>query len=269
MRRLFTFFIGALLICSLSVSATLTRDDFIRITFDNNLGSVTNNMHVTINVQKGWNVLPLGFIADAKSRYWGNYKEGQTCDMAVFDNVWMYSPVAKNYYHIPVMDDWVYPKSRENNFLLNEFRNKYYHVYSGGAWLYSSENCILEGDNGIELTTGGLYDNSMEDKRYKYDELVLKAGWNFVPIQMAMVAYEKPLKDIFEGCGVERYNIWDNRDQKWLLNSQEMGQLLGFDQKVEPAVIFKTLVVKTSRDCYLGTNMFSQTSSSTPPAIPN
>lgn len=65
--------------------------------------------------------------------YWSNFKEGQTCEQDIFQNVWCYSPVIGNYYHIPLIDDWGAPKTRNNDVLLNEFKAKYYHVYAGSA----------------------------------------------------------------------------------------------------------------------------------------
>ncbi len=259
-----TIILVILVVFTTFTSAILTEDDFQQVVFNDNLGTV-NGDHVTVNLKQGWNLLPLAFIADAGARYWGNYKEGSTCSQDVFQNVWFYSPEFRDYYHIPVdkgeqlsnIDDWVYPKTRGNNFLLNEFKNKYYHIYAGSAWIYSEGNCILEGDNGITL----IYDqfnNDEQETSYKHDELVLRKGWNFIPVDMLMVASEVPFSQIFEGCNVIKYNVWDNEKQDWTVLEEDMQNLDGFNNETpDKENIFSTFVIKTDSDCNLAKNIYT------------
>ncbi|MEK6894921.1 MAG: hypothetical protein AABX48_00180 [Nanoarchaeota archaeon] len=245
------------------VSAILTKNNFQQVNFNDNFGGVSGD-HVTIHLKQGWNLLPLAFIADAGGRYWGNYKEGSTCSQDVFQNVWFYSPEFGDYYHIPVdkgeqlanIDDWRYPKTRGNDFLLNEFKNKYYHIYAGSAWVYSEKGCTLEGDEGIKLTSSQVGDEEQE-RSYKYDELVLRKGWNFIPVDMLMVASEASFSQIFEGCNVIKYNAWNNEKQDWVVLKEDMQSLDRFNSETpDKENIFSTLVIKTDSDCNLAKNIY-------------
>ena len=257
------------IIASLILIATLVSanglQDFTNIVFNNNLGTVEAN-HVTVNLKEGWNLLPLKFVAEAAGRYWANYEEGVTCNQEVFQHVWFYSPLTKNYYHFPTdeddpletIDDWRYPKTRGNDFLLNEFQNKYYHIYAGSAWIYSENNCILEGDDGVGLVA--LHSsNETQDISYDYEDLVLKKGWNLIPIDFLMVSTGKSFGDIFEPCDVIKFNIWDNMNQEWQISKEEETEMLPAFKNESPTIgdIFKTLAIKTNSDCRIGENILS------------
>jgi len=251
------------------VSAALTREDFTNLQLSNNLGTVDDfKGHITINVQKGWNILPLKFIAEASGRYWGNFKEGQTCEQDIFQNVWYYSPVSGGYYHLPNIDDWRFPVSRNNNVLLTEFQNKYYHIYAGSGWIYSSKACILEGDEGVGLISMNY--GGETGVGYNYNELNMKAGWNFIPVDYLWSGQEMSLREVFSDCGMEKLNIWDSQNQKWTYDSAQMNNISYFalDEKIAPSMVFKTLLVKTGKDCYLAKNVIDGASQGNPPSLP-
>jgi|SRR3989344_8040977 len=199
---------------------------------------------------------------ESSGRYWSNFKEGQTCGQDIFQNVWYYSPIRGSYYHIPEIDDWGAPKTRNNDVLLNEFKSKYYHIYAGSAWIYSPKNCILEGDDGTQLVSGS-YGNFEQEKVYQYKELVLKAGWNFVPIDVSMVAYEKSLKDLFNSCGAQKFYKYDKANNNWVDITAEISS----GNKLVPSDIFTTYLVKTTINCNFAD--YKASSGSTPPAIPS
>lgn len=250
------------------VSAALMPEDFTNLQLENKLGIVADPRgHVTINLQNGWNMIPLKFVGEASGRYWSNFKEGQTCNMDVFQNVWYYSPVRGEYYHIPVIDDWRYPSSRNNNILLTEFQNKYYHIYSGSGWVYSEEDCILEGDDGINLISKSYGGDT--GVGYNYKELILKAGWNFVPADFYWSALERSFADVFNGCEIEKINRWDSQNQKWLYTAEQMNTLpAGWQEKISPSKVFTTFVIKTKKDCTLAQNVIDGSTGSAPPTIP-
>lgn len=244
----------------------ISQSDFQNIVFSENRGNTDDESppggHVTYNIGKGWNLVPLKFLAEASGRFWGNFKEGKTCEQNIFQNVWYYSPIRGGYYHIPVMDDWIAPKTRNNEVLLKEFKAKYYHIYSGSAWVYSSENCILEGDDGTSLVSGN-YGDAEQEKGYRHTELVLKAGWNFVPVDIRMVAYEKSLKDLFDSCSPQKFYKYDKAKNKWM----DITSQINLGNKLVPGNIFETYLVKITNDCNFAD--YEVTSSSNPPAVPN
>ncbi|MBS3090855.1 hypothetical protein J4217_00210 [Candidatus Pacearchaeota archaeon] len=260
----------ALILLGAVFVSALNLQDFTNLQLGNNQGIVESpNGHVTINVVKGWNVLPLKFISEASGRYWGNYKEGQTCSQDVFQNVWYYSPERASYYHIPVIDDWSAPKTRDNAFLLGELQGKYYHVFAGSAWMYSPKNCTLEGDNGVDLVSRS-YGSEDQDISYSYGDLILKAGWNFVPVDYLWSAMDKSFAEVFAGCNVEKFNIWDSQKQKWLFSISQNVTSASFawNEEIAPPMIFTTLVVKTGNDCALAKNVIDGQTDSNPPALP-
>ena len=146
--------------------------------------------------------------------------------------------------------------------LLNEFKAKYYHIYGGSAWIYSPENCIFGGSDGVELISEN-YGNTEQEKSYNYKELVLKAGWNFVPVDMKMVAYQKSLKDLFSSCGAQRFYKYDKANNQWIDAASESNS----GDKLMPDDIFTTYLVKTTTDCNFA--YYEPSSSSGPPAMPN
>lgn len=225
--------------------------------------------HVTLNVKQGWNIIPLRFLSSASGRYW-SFKKDTTCDQELFKNIYVYSPVVKQYSLVPVIDDWNYPKSRNNNFLLGEFQAKYYHAFAGAAWVYSPKACVIEADHGAKLLAmnGG---SDPEGISYNYKDLKLKAGWNFVPVDYTMSALERTPKDIFDGCGVEKFNLWDAQNQQWVHTTSQHPESTDFawDEPIAPGFIFSTFVIKTTKDCNLAKNVFDGPSGSTPPTIPN
>ena len=229
-------------------------------------GRVENSEHVTITVYKGWNILPLKFIMEASGRYWANHKEGQTCDQDIFRNVHYYSPAAREYYHIPVIDDWGAPLSRDNNFLLNEFRAKYYHIYAGSAWIYSPSRCILEGDSGVSLISDSY---SNQGYGYTKDELILKAGWNFIPLNLRMYVFERNMYELLQECSPSRFFGWHSRLQEWEDLTDEIREIQSTEEYDTPRTtnIFETIVVKTDRDCYFAD--FDESSGSSPPPLPD
>ncbi len=262
MKKL-VFFVLILISVGILVSA-ISQSDFLNVIFSENRGSVddASRGHVTYDIGKGWNLVPLKFIMESAGRYWSNFKEGRTCEQDIFQNVWYYSPVRGSYYHIPAIDDWGAPKTRNNDVLLNEFKAKYYHIYAGSAWIYSPKNCILEGDDGTQLISGS-YGNAEQEKVYQYKELILKAGWNFVPVDMKMVAYEKSLKDLFNSCSAQKFYKYDRSGNKWVEITAEVmsGNKLQINQ------IFETILVKTTQDCNFAD--YDASSSTAPPGIPN
>lgn len=269
MKKILSVLLIIILGLSSGVFAIINENDFNKIILTDNLGNVTNSNDIKINLVEGWNLLPLEFIANANGEYHGNYKKGKTCNQDVFQNIWMYSPVSKDYYHIPVFDDWQYPKTRNNNFLLNEFKSNYFHIFAGSGWVYSNKKCILETSyHGVKLLRSN-YNDEAQGKMSSYKKLILKTGWNLVPIDRLMVISETSLDKIFDGCGVQKYNLWDNKNQKWILSTEEMNKLIGFNEKININDIFKTVLIKTSSDCYLGDNIFKQYYNAVPSEMPN
>jgi hypothetical protein len=246
-----------------NASAVVSPSDLQNVVFSDDRGSTNeaSHGHVTYNLVEGWNLVPLAFMYESSGRYWANHKEGRSCSQDIFQNVWYYSPVLKDYYHIPVMDDWASPVSRNNDLLLNEFKGKYYHVFSGSGWVYSPSDCILEGDSGTQLFADS-YGSSELRPGYNKKELVLKSGWNFVPLDMHMAVYEKSLKELFASCQATRFYTYDPKSRKWVDASPEVSA----GKKIPFADIFKTYVVKTSRDCNFAD--FSEASKSAPPTLP-
>ncbi len=260
------------LICLLLIGTVFAikplRGDF---DINNGLGRVEgadDHGHVIMTINKGWNLLPLRFIMDASGRYWGNYKEGQTCNQDVFQSVWYYSPASRDYYHIPVIDDWGAPGSRNNDFLLNEFLAKYYHIHAGSAWLYSPDMCILETDSGVELIFESFHDGD-RSHYFKKEELILKSGWNFIPMNMRMYVFERNPYELLQDCSPSKFYGWNSRIQKWEALTDEIMEVIRTGEYDTPQTsnIFETILVKTNRDCYFAD--FDQTSGSAPPAIPN
>src|SRR3989344_3893048 len=248
------------------VSAVLTKADFENITFSGNRGSVNeaSHGHVIYNLGKGWNLVPLKFLMESKGRYSSYQKEGKTCDSDVFDNVWYYSPAKGSYYHMPALDDWSYPKTRNNDFLLNEFKQKYYHIHAGSAWAYTPEDCSLEGEDGTQLISEN-YGNAEQEKNYNYKELVLKAGWNFVPVDYKMVAYEKSLVGLFSKCEPEKFYKYDKHNNKWVNLTEASKAASASSSKLFPLDIFDTILVKTKKDCNFAD--YSMSSISVPPSL--
>jgi hypothetical protein len=250
---------------SFSVSAVLTKQDFQQITLNDNFGSVDGD-DVTLNLKQGWNLLPLKFIAESGGRYWDNYENGKTtCEQEIFQNVWYYSPEFGDYYHVPVdkgeqlanIDDWRYPKTRGNDFLLGEFQNKFYHVYAGSAWIHSEKACSLSADSGVGLLSKEQVSEE-QGKSYKFDELTLRSGWNFIPVDMLMSATEKPFGEIFAGCDILKYNVWDNQNQDWIIAKENMQDLEQFNNEVlNRENVFDTMVIKVGSDCKLGENIYN------------
>lgn len=258
-----------------SVSAVLTKQDFQQITLNDNFGSV-NGDQVNLNLKQGWNLLPLKFIAEAGGRYWSNYENGATtCEQEIFQNVWYYSPEFGDYYHVPVdkdeqlanIDDWRSPKTRGNDFLLGEFQNKFYNVYAGSAWIYSEKPCSLRGDDGIGLLSKEQVSEE-QGKSYKYDELTLKAGWNFIPVDMLMSATEVSFGEIFARCNIIKYNVWDNANQDWIIPKENMQDLNQFNNEIpNKKNVFDTMVLKIGSDCKLGENIYNLLEGTVPKPI--
>lgn len=246
---------------SIAVSA-FSPQDFRNIVLSDNRGTIEDAFssgHVTYAIGKGWNLVPLAFIQEAAGRYWSNHKEGQSCNQDIFQNVWYYSSTTNDYYHLPYIDDWGSPVTRNNAFLLNDFRAKYYSIYAGSGWIYSPENCILEGDSGGELISDSY---GGQAGGYQYKELTLKAGWNFVPIEPRMVYYEKTWKGVLEACGGDRIYHYDQPKNKWIDLTKNTEVL---DRKFMPGDIFNTYLIKTTRDCALAEY---SSSGSAPPSLP-
>ena len=236
--------------------------------YEINNGYVENMDHVVVSLDKGWNLLPLKFIMETSGRYWSNYREGETsCEQDIFQNVWYYSPVARKYYPIPVIDDWGAPKTRENNFLLQEFRNKYYSIYAGSAWIYTPEACSLAGDSGTSLWSES-YGDSEQEKSYRREELVMKAGWNFFAPDYGMYALQKNPWQLLESCGVEKAHGWHSDTQEWenIINEVRGAMSQGDYDAIQTTNIFETVLVKTSQDCNLLD--FESQSGSQPPELP-
>ena len=258
-------FIVMIAVLSFGVFSVMSIDQFTNLELGNNQGHVDSPKdHVTMNLKKGWNLLPLKFISDASGRYWSNKKEN-TCEQDVFLNIYVYSPVKKQYTKLLVIDDWKSPKSRNNEFLLGEFAGKYFHIYAGSAWLYAPKECTLEGDDGVGLISKS-YGSEGEGKSYSYEQLVLKSGWNFIPVDYYWPAAERSFADIFDSCGVEKYYLWDNQKQSWIAASQQES---GWNEKISPLMTFTTILVKTSKDCSIAKNIIDGPSGSVPPPIPN
>ena len=249
------------------VSAALVESDFENVTFSNNRGRTTEKAgnHVIYNLGKGWNLVPLKFLMEASGRYNSYYKEGQTCDQDVFQNIWYYSPVRADYYQLPTINDWGSPKTRGNDVLLKEFQQKYYHIYAGSAWAYTPESCSIEGDSGTQLLYGN-YSNDQQEIGYSHKELILKAGWNFVPINMKMVGYEKSLVELLSPCGLEKAYTYDQLNNKWIDSTAAAKNQSG-SSTLFVSDLFETILVKTSVDCNFAD--FEDSSLSSPPALPN
>jgi len=269
MKKYFTSFV---VLCSLAVifptlvSATITKSDLQNVTFGNNRGSAeeAGGGHVTYNLGEGWNLVPLKFLREASGRYHSYSQKGQACEQDIFQNVWYYSPVRKSYYQIPVMADWGAPRTRGNNVLLEEFRRKYYHIYGGSGWVYTSKNCSIEGDSGTQLISEN-YSDDQQGIGYNYKELVMKAGWNFVPVDLHMVIHEKSIVELFSACSPEKFYKYNKVSNEWLDLTDAAKADSGSTLFVGD--IFDTMLVKTRRDCNFADYRTSPISA--PPALPN
>jgi hypothetical protein len=254
-----------IMLCIFSVGAyaVLATEPLTNFDLGNNQGHIDlATRHVTMNLKKGWNLLPLKFMYEASGRYWSNKKEN-TCEQDVFQSIYVYSPVKKQYTKLPVIDDWGAPKSRNNQYLLEEFAGKYYHIFAGSGWIYTPKDCILEGDDGATLIAGS-YGSEGQDNSYTYDELVMKAGWNYIPVDYYWSLASRTFADVFDSCGVQKYYLWDNQNQSWIAASQ---QGFAWNEKVSPLMTFTTILVKTSKDCKVAKNV-KDGPSSLPPQIP-
>ena len=225
-------------------------------------GEASGNFHVVVTLDQGWNLLPLDFIAESSGRYWSNYDiRDTTCSQDIFQNVWYYSPVRKEYYHLPAIDDWIYPKTRENEILMTEFSNKYYHIYSGSGWIYTPEPCSLAGDDGTSLYSQS-YGDQTQDKEYRSEELVLKAGWNFISPDFNMYTLQKNFWEMLVPCGVDKAYGWHSDTQEWENIIPEANQASDILQTTN---IFETVLVKTRNDCNL---LDFSNSDGSPPSLP-
>jgi len=230
---------------------------------------------VKLNVEQGWNLVPIKLLEGMAGRYWSLQKEGiTTCEYDVAHKTWMYSPVAKKYTNF-VIDDWISPDSRNNAFLKNEFSSKYFHVFYGSAWIYSTKSCILAYDSvgaypSYNMAVTASASEIEASKNYTYAELTMKAGWNFFPIDTWMASLNKSNNDILGDCQVSKVNYWDATNQKWQLSATEMTDTANrLRDPTSPSIfvqdsVFKTILIKTENDCKISVTG----SSNGPPTIP-
>ncbi len=247
-----------------AVSAMLPMETFTNLELGNGQGHIDDvRGHVTMNLKAGWNLLPLEFIMEASGRYWSN-KDDLTCSQDVFHTVWVYSPVEKKYTLLPRIDDWGAPVSRNNVYLQREFAGKYFHIFDGSGWIFTPNDCTLEGDSGVGIVAKsfGMVDQGIEGT---YEELVMKAGWNYIPIDYYWPAMEHTFGTVFSGCNVEKYYLWDNAGQRWIPAYQEG---FGWNEQISPLMTFTTLLVKSNTDCRLAKNIIDGPPGAVPPALP-
>jgi len=236
-----------------------------------------NNSMCTFNIKSGWNLVPLEALHSASGQYWTNYRSNlTTCDQSIARNAWMWSPVAGKYENF-VMSDWDSPDSRSNQFLINEFGNKYFHVYYGSAWIYSKKDCMLTRTGFPAGMAAKLSSNQLEpskDETY-FENLTLKSGWNFVAIDTWMQG--KTLADVFSYCTISKINSWNPNTRQWNLGSSEMESAANNLDNYEIPLystndegglqssdaVFGTVLVRVNGDCRI-----SMTSSSGPPPLP-
>jgi len=252
-----------------SITYAITFD----VTLDNGFGTYKQGEHpssdTTINISKGWNLLPISLISNAYGRY--NGLEGQNrCSMnTIGQNIYYHSPLQNKYLKIEAMDDYSWPDERNNVGLQNEFKAQHYSIWGGSAWVYSKTDCIVKSDVGGGVSSA--YGSPGSTKYYNTNGLTLKSGWNFVSINASMTYYERTLAEIFDGCGAVKFNMWDAKAQNWKYNPTKI-----FDTSdsvvttpLDESQIFSTIVIKTTQDCQIMENVATGGSSSSPPTLPN
>jgi len=97
-------------------------------------------------------------------------------------------------------DDYIGGLSKlveKTNKLIDACRSKNYKIIFT-QHVELEDGPFSKNSQGVQLISEN-YGNTEQEKSYNYKELVLKAGWNFVPVDMKMVAYQKSLKDLLGG----------------------------------------------------------------------
>ncbi len=216
----------------------------------------TGKGRISFDIQEGWNLVPLKMLNEMSGQYWNNFRDGiTTCSQDTSWDIWMHSPVT-NRYEFFVSDDWGAPDTRNNYFLQNEFRSKYFHAHAGSGWIFSASDCKLSIPAtgpypNYKLDSSGTYsaDGDQPSKIHRYGDLVIKKGWNFVAYDTWMVG--KKLSEIFSDCEITKRNSWDAKNQEWKLSGAEMNvteETLN-SKMITEYTVFSTELLKFADDC--------------------
>lgn len=258
---LFLLFIAT----TLSVTGVVPPPE--EFSFMDGQGTATSHDHIEIRLDKGWNLVPIKYLAEASGRYHANYEEGISCDQDILQNVWYYSPAKNDYILLENIDDWRFPVGRDKPEVLSEFKAQYYHAYAGSAWIRAPGPCTLAGDSGPSLISEHF--SSMDGYGYSREELILKAGWNFIPLTMRMAVFEHAFAEAIASCDPQRIFYWDSSTQSWIdmtgdhlsaIAQENYADTVGFGD------VGATMVVKTGIDCHLAA---FEPASQAPPSLPN
>jgi len=198
---------------------------------------------VTVNLYKGWNLVPHGV-------YGCNNSLG-----AVF----YYSTLSKGYVGANVKngaigaDSKYFPsKTAYDSFTQNEISSQ----LSGASWIYSTANCSAKKSYLLLSGKGDEFVNSYP----------IKSGWNFIDISPVMVG--KTLPTLFSKCSVLASNSWVNSEQHWYYSSSssEIARTFAEDTSIlTNSAVGTTLIVKVASDC----SLLAGEETVSPPSVPN
>ncbi|MFA5763812.1 MAG: hypothetical protein WC915_03280 [archaeon] len=246
------------------LSGIIFAEDISVTTIMNGNATVQNvngpNGLLKMNLNSGWNLVPIKFFGSASGRYWDNFNSGNTtCDQQIFQSAWMQITSQNQYHQIGVIDDWLYADTRGDSILLEQKQNKSYNGNSGSVWVYTKTACTLATEDGAYWTfpTQGEY-------------YTLKKGWNFFVIDRSMSTKEATLNATLNGCGAVKYNVWDSKTQAWKYNPTQTvnDDTSGlWTRSLTDNDVYTTVIVKTTQDCELTSDSIRK--SVGPPQLPN
>jgi hypothetical protein len=212
-----------------------------------------------MNLNSGWNLVPIKFFGSASGRYWDQFRAGNTtCDQQIFQGTWMQITSQNQYHQIGVIDDWLYADTRGDSLLLEQKQNKSYNGNSGSLWVYTKNACTLATEDGAYWTfpTQG-------------EHYTLKKGWNFFVIDRTMATKEATLSATLKECGASKYNVWDSKTQSWKYSTTQTITDASeglWTKTLTDNDVYTTVIIKTTKDCQLTSDSIKK--SVGPPSLP-
>ena len=185
----------------------------------------------TINISKGWNIIPnIGL----------NTAELTVCQPNYKSHFFMYSPLSSEYLNY------------SQTVALEASQGSYASLYTG--WFYSTANCDIQ------------YNISQDGQQYQ-NAIKLVTGWNFFTIKPWML--NKTFATEFGNCNVTEIAFWNATSQNWskLGGSSGLSQISLFDQiHIGTPMIESSMLLKVPTACRLQSSV---TGIPVPPAPPS
>ncbi len=194
---------------------------------------------VTFTIEKkGWYIIPMDYdYSDCNNKLYSK-------------SLWIWSPTAKKY--IGGHFNTEMPEE-DNNLLKQDGSDGYLYANPslGGAWMYFSGPCEIEGRVSIE-------EFEEEELDEELNEIKLAKGWNFFIVISPYSGYS--LDDIKGDCDIEKIIYWDANTQDFV--NVEIDEIINDKMSLLDSGIHMLLDV--SEECNLGLN----NRIISPPALP-